>query len=202
MNHNQPATAKAARRTRSAFSRRAVRAAAVAGMMTLAAGTAGTAFAATGIAPHSYVPSEECLTWSGTVNYFPALTTTSHAVTAVVNGTLSNCNLNGTGQTFSGTVFGELTGTATKGAAKLTGNLAVTWPSDANAPTGLSPTISPVSITSASGTYNIVGTISAGAGTGEQLWGSYAKTGQSAVPGGTSEHILGSKPFGIFHNNG
>ena len=121
-------------------------------------------------------------------------------MTAVVSGTLSNCNFDGTGQTFSGTVFGELTGTASRSAASLTGNLAVTWPSDAN----LNPTISPVSISTSSGTYNIVGTIGAGAGagTGEQLWASYAKIGTSKINGGTSEKILGSKPFGIFENLG
>jgi hypothetical protein len=201
MNQMLRTAAKPARHIRSALSGRGLRAATVAGVMALAVGTAGSALASTAspqIRPHGYAPTEECLNWSGSIQYFPALTTTRHAVTAVLHGTLSNCNFSGTAQTFSGTVFGDLTGTATKSSASLSGNVAVTWPSDAN----LNPTISPISVSTSSNTYNIVGTIGAGAGTGEQLWASYAKIGQSKVLGGTSESILGSAPFGIFVNFG
>src|SRR5215469_17113396 len=155
---------------RSALSRRAVRAAAVAVAAAVTLGSAGSARAGT----HShrvngFVPTEQCLNWSGTVQYFPALSSTSHKVTAVLNATLSNCNFEGTAQTFSGTVFGVLTGTATGKAATLTGNVAVSWPQDA----GLSPTISPISVSTSNSTYSFFGTISAGAGTGEQLNGAY-----------------------------
>jgi hypothetical protein len=203
MNQIQATTARIARRTRSSFSRKAVRAAAVAGIAAIAMGTAGASYASTApqhIRPNGYSPLEECLNWTGTVKFFPALTATSHTVTAVLNGTLSNCNLEGTGQTFSGTVFGDLTGTATKTKATLTGNVAVTWPQDAN----LNPTIAPISIsTSASNAYSFAGTVSAGAGTGDQLWGSYDVISKSSVPGGTQENLVGgSQAFGIYINEG
>ena len=197
--HHSPA--KIARSLRSALSGRAVRAATVAGVMALTLGTAGSALASTAgpqIRPQGYVPTEECLNWSGSVEFFPGVTTTAHAVTAVLHGTLSNCSFNGTPQTYGGTVFGTLTGTATKTSASLSGNVAVSWPADS----GLSPTIAPVTISTSGTNYNIVGTISAGATTGEQLWASYAKTGVTKVNGGNSETILGSAPIGIFENLG
>ena len=175
--------------------------AAVAGVAALTLGTTGTAFASStpSARPNGYAPTEECLNWSGSIEYFPGLTTTSHSVTAVVHGTLSNCNFDGTGQTYSGSVFGVLTGTATRSAATLSGNVAVTWPADA----GLEPTIAPISVTGGkSGAYSFYGTISAGAGTGEVLEGSFDKIGTAKVSGGTSENILGSAPFGIFVNEG
>jgi hypothetical protein len=187
---------------RSALSRRAVRAAAVAGVAAVALGTAGSAMASTA-APrvNGFAPTEQCLSWSGTVQYFPALSSTSHKVTAVLNATLNNCNFEGTAQTFSGSVFGVLTGTATGngGPASLTGKLAVTWPQDA----GLSPTISPITLSSGStGSYSFFGTISAGAGTGAQLNGAYAKVSSTKITGGTQQGILGSAPFQIEVNNG
>lgn len=185
---------------RSALSRRAVRAAAVAGVAAATLGTAGIASAATA-APHinGFAPTEQCLNWSGTIQYFPGLSSTAHQVTAVLNGTLSNCNFEGTGQTFSGSVFGVLTGTANGKKATLTGNLAVTWPADAS----LNPTISPVSLsTSPSGIYSFFGTPTAGAGTGQQLNGAYAKISSKKINGGTQESILGSAPFQLEVNNG
>ena len=101
----------------------------------------------------------------------------------------------------SGSVFGVLSGTATGngGPASLTGKLAVTWPQDA----GLSPTISPITLSSGStGSYSFFGTISAGAGTGEQLNGAYAKISSTKITGGTQQSILGSAPFQIEVNNG
>jgi hypothetical protein len=187
---------------RSALSRRAARAAAVAGVVAITVGTAGTAGSALAStsAPRigGFVPTEQCLNWSGTIQYFPGLGTTSHKVTAVISATLSNCNFEGTGQTFSGSVFGVLSGTATKSAATLNGNLAVTWPADS----GFSPTISPVSLSTASNVYSFFGTPSAGLGTGEQLNGAYAVIGSKKISGGTQESILGSAPFQIEVNNG
>ena len=185
---------------RSALTRRAVRAAAVAGVVAVTVGTAGTALASTSSAARvsGYAPTEQCLNWSGTVKYFPALTTTSHKVTAVISATLSNCNFLGTAQTFSGSVFGVLSGTATKSGATLSGNLAVTWPSDAN----LNPTISPVSLSTASNVYSFFGTPTAGAGTGQVLNGAYAVIGSSKTTGGTQENILGSAPFQLEVNEG
>jgi hypothetical protein len=184
---------------RSALSRRVVRAAAVAGVVAVTVGTAGTALAST-TAPRvdGYVPVEQCLNWSGTVKYFPRLSSKSQKVTAVINATLSNCNLEGTDQTFSGTVFGVLTGTATSGGATLSGDVAVTWPSDAN----LYPTISPISVGSASGTYSFSGTPSAGSFTGDVLNGAWAKISSKKISGGTQENILGSAPFQSEVNDG
>jgi hypothetical protein len=203
MNQIQPTAARIARRTRSAFSRRAVRAVTIAGIAAVALGTAGASYASTAphhIRPNGYAPLEECLNWSGTVKFFPALSTTSKNVTAVVSGTLSNCNLEGAGQTYSGSVFGALTGTATKTKATLSGDVAVTWPQDAN----LNPTIAPISISSsASNAYSFSGTVSAGAGTGDQLWGNYDVISKQAVSGGTQENLIGgTQPFGIYINEG
>jgi hypothetical protein len=184
---------------RSALSRRAVRAAAVAGVAAISLGAAGAASASTA-APRigGFAPTEQCLSWSGTIQYFPRLSTTSHKVTAVLNATLSNCNFEGTGQTFSGSVFGVLTGTATGTAATLSGNLAVTWPADA----GLNPTISPISLSTANNTYSFFGTPTAGAGTGQQLNGAYDKISSKKINGGTQESILGSAPFQLEVNTG
>lgn len=195
---------------RSVISRRGLRAVMLAGVAAASIGTATAASASTvhagsatrisghHVGPDGWVPVEECLNWSGTVKYFPALTTTSKTVNAVLNATLSNCNLDGTGQTYSGTVFGALTGTATKSGATLTGNVAVTWPQDAN----LDPTIASISLNTTSGVYSFNGSITAGAFAGNELWGSYEKTGQQAFTGGTSENILGSAPFAAMENLG
>ena len=72
------------------------------------------------------------------------------------------------------------------------------WPQDA----GLSPTISPVTINGSSNAYSLSGTISNGAGTGEQLEGSYDVVSKSTVNGGTSQSLVSSGPFGIFVNEG
>ena len=184
---------------RSALSRRAVRAAAIAGVAAISLGTAATASASsTGSHINGFAPTEQCLSWSGTIKYFPRLSTTSHAVTAVLNATLSNCNFEGTGQTFSGSVFGVLTGTATGSAATLSGTLAITWPADAN----LNPTISPISLSTSSGNYSFFGTPTAGPGTGEQLNGAYVKISSKKINGGTQESILGSAPFQLEVNTG
>jgi hypothetical protein len=212
MNHLRSTTATA---IRSVISRRGLRAVMLAGVAAASIGTATAASASTvsagaghagsatrisshHVGPDGWVPVEECLNWSGTVKYFPALTTTSKSVNAVLNATLTNCNLDGTGQTFSGTVFGVLSGTATKSSATLTGNVAVTWPQDAN----LDPTIASISLNTTSGVYSFTGSITAGAFAGNALWGSYEKTGQTAFTGGTTENILGSAPFAAMENLG
>jgi hypothetical protein len=198
MNHIQ----SAANIARSLVSRRGLRAAMIAGAMAATIGTAGAASASTvahHVRPNGYAPLEECVNWSGTIKYFPALTKTSHAVTGVLSGTLSNCNLEGTQQTFSGSVFGTLTGTATKTGGTLSGQVAITWPSDS----GLDPSISSINVsTTAASAYTFYGTDSAGAGTGDQLEGSYDSVSNAAITGGTSQSILGSAPFGIFINEG
>jgi hypothetical protein len=197
---------------RSAFSRRGLRGLMLAGVAAASIGTATAASASTTSAspahagpaishrihPDGWVPVEECLNWTGTVKYFPALTTATKTVNAVLNATLSNCNLDGTGQTYSGTAFGVLTGSATKSKATLTGNVAVTWPADS----GLDPTIASISLNTTTGVYSFTGSITSGAFAGNELWGSYEKTGQTAIAGGTSENILGSAPFAAEENLG
>jgi len=206
MNHLRSTTATA---VRSVFSRRGLQAVVLAGVAAASIGAATAASASTvpgsaakavshNVRPNGWSPAEECLSWSGTVKFFPALTGTSQTVNAVLNATGTNCQIDGQQQGNSATVFGTLTGSATKSSARLTGNVAVTWPSDAQ----LDPTIASISLTSASGVYSFTGSITAGAFAGNELWGSYEKTGQSAISGGTSEKILGSAPFAVMEDLG
>jgi hypothetical protein len=207
MNHLRSTTATA---IRSVFSRRGLQGAVLAGIAAASIGAAGAASASTAhagpapksvshhIGPNGWAPAEECLTWSGTVKYFPVLSTTSKTVTAVLNATGTNCEIDGQQQGNSATVFGTLSGTATKSSATLSGNVAVTWPSDAQ----LEPTIASISLNTSSGIYSFTGSITAGAFAGNELWGSYEKTGQSAISGGTNETILGSAPFAVMEDLG
>jgi hypothetical protein len=197
MNHLRSTAATV---VRTVLSRRGLQGAILAGVAAASIGTVGIASASTAphVHPNGYAPTEQCLNWSGTINYFPALTAKSKSVTATVTATLSNCNFEGTGQTYSGSVFGVLTGTATKTGATLSGNLAVTWPADS----GLDPTISPVTVSGSSSEYSFYGTPTAGAGTGQQLDGSYDGISTSAISGGTSQSILGSAPFELEVNDG
>ncbi len=176
-----------------------VRAAIVAGTVALSTAGASSAFAAeSNTHPNGFAPTEECLNWTGTIQSFPGLTKAEHSVTDVISGTLSNCNLDGTPQTFSGSFFGTLTGSASNKAATLSGNVAISWPQDA----GLNPTIAPISVTGSSNAYSLFGTIGNGAGTGEQLDGSYDVVSKSTVNGGTSQSLVGTTPFGIYVNEG
>ena len=183
----------------SIYRRTLVRAAVVAGAVALSTAGASSAFAAQSNAhPNGYAPTEECLNWTGTVQAYPALAKTAHNVTEVVSGTLSNCSFDGTPQSYSGTFFGVLTGSASNKAATLSGNVAISWPQDA----GLSPTISPVTVTGSSNAYSLFGTISNGAGTGEQLEGSYDVVSHTTANGSTTQSLVSSGPFGIFVNEG
>ena len=186
---------------RSALSRRVVRGIAIAGIAAAALGAAGTAFAETGTGQQlkGIVPTEECTTWNGIVYYFPVLTTKSHKVTAVLEGTLSNCSDFGT-QAGTGVVFGVLSGTATKTKVTLSGRLAVTWPSSS----GLNPTVVPVTLSKvpASASYNFGGVISAGAGKGALLSSACTGGKLATTNGGTLQTITGSKPFAIYVNEG
>ena len=184
---------------RTKITRYAVRSAAVAGALALSTAGASAALAAQpAVHPFGFAPTEQCLNWSGTIESFPGLTKASQSVTDVIQGTLSNCNLDGTGQTFSGTFFGTLSGNATKSAASLSGHVAVSWPQDS----GLSPTIAPIAVSGSAQAYSLSGTIGNGAGTGEQLQGSYDVISKQAVNGGTSQSFVGSAPFEIEVNEG
>ncbi len=184
---------------RSAITRYAARAAIVAGAVVLSTAGASSAFAAQSDAhPNGYAPTEECLNWTGTIQSFPGLTKAAHAVTDVVSGTLNNCSFDGSPQTFSGSFFGTLTGSASGKAATLSGNVAISWPQDA----GLNPTISPITVSGSSNAYSFSGTPSNGAGTGQHLQGSYDVVSKSTINGGTSQSLVSTAPFGLFVNEG
>jgi len=198
MNHRRLASA-----ARSAFSRRGLQAAVAAGAVAATIGTAGAASAATAhVHPNGWVPVEQCTSWSATIKYFPALANASKSVNATISGTASNCNLDGQSQTFSASFFGNLTGTATKTKSTLSGQVAITWPADANPPTGLEPTISNLGISTTNGVYSNVSTITAGAFTGNELWASWVKTSNASISGGTSQTIVGTQPFEVMENTG
>jgi hypothetical protein len=185
---------------RSILRSRGLRGAAIAGVMAATLASTGTALAGT-TAHHKIgglVPTQECVTWSGTMQYFPVLTTSSQKVTAIMEGTLSNCDNSGTPETGTGSVFGVFSGTATKTAATLSGQIAVTWP----ASSGLAPTIVPAGLAGASGQYSLGGTVSAGAGTGLELNSSYARVSAAKANGGTLQHINGTSAFAIYENIG
>jgi hypothetical protein len=91
-----------------------------------------------------------------------------------------------------------LSGTATKTAATLSGQIAVTWP----ASSGLSPSIVPVGLDGANGQYSLGGTVSAGAGAGLELNSAYARVSAARANGGTLQHINGDAPFAIYVNGG
>jgi hypothetical protein len=167
-----------------------------------AALVAGAALVSTvadsGVASAGFVASESCLTVNGSIKAFPGLTKTAQDVTEVISGTLSNCSFDGSGQIFSGSFFGTLSGTATKTSASLSGNVAVSWPADAN----LDPTISPISVSGSAKAYTFFGTIADGTGTGNELQGSYDVVSQQKITDGTSQSIVGAGPFGIYINEG
>jgi hypothetical protein len=184
---------------RSAITRYAALAATAAGAIALSTAGSTTAFAAqsNGI-QRGYAPTEECLNWTGSIQAYPTLAKTAHSVTEVISGTLNNCSDEGTPQTFSGTFFGVLTGTASNKAATLSGNVAVTWPADS----GLSPTIAPISVHGSANAYSLYGTISAGTTTGEQLQGGYDVVSHSSANGSTTQNLVGTGTFGVFVNEG
>jgi hypothetical protein len=188
---------------RSVLRSRGLRGAAIAGVMAAAlatAGPAGTALASTAAPDQSrgLAPTQECVTWSGTVQYFPVLTSSSQKVTAILKGTLSDCDDLGVPENGAGSVFGVLSGTATKTKAILTGQLAVTWPVTSN----LSPSIVPVSLRGASGKYSFGGTVSAGAGTGQELNSSYNEVKAAKAGSGTLQTITSTSAFAIYINEG
>jgi hypothetical protein len=187
---------------RSVLRSRGLRGAAIAGVMAAALATMSTTGAAlastTAHKISGLAPTQECVTWSGTVQYFPVLTSSSQKVTAILEGTLSNCDDLGTPESGTGSVFGVLSGTATKTTAALTGQIAVTWP----ASSGLSPSIVPVSLRGASGKYSLGGTVSAGAGTGQELHSSYNKVKAAKASSGTLQTITSTSAFAIYVNEG
>lgn len=177
-----------------------LRGAAITGVMAAILATTGAALASTTAPPKAagISPTQECVTWSGTVQYFPVLKPGSQKVTAILEGTLSDCNDFGNPETGNGSVFGVLSGTATSSKASLAGQLAVTWPASSS----LDPTVVPVTLRGASGKYAFGGTVSAGAGAGLVLNSSYNKVSSVKANSGTLQHVTGTSAFAIYVNEG
>jgi hypothetical protein len=188
---------------RSILRSRRLRGAAIVGVMAAALATGGAP--ATALAsPAAFhkidgiVPTEECTTWSGAVDYSPALTSSPQNVTATLVGTLYDCSDFGTAQTGTASVQVTLSGTATTSSASLTGQLFVNWP----AGTGLNPSVVPVTLTGSSGAYSFGGTVSLGAGTGLPLNSSYFTVFSFTSNTDTVQDINGASPFAIYVNEG
>jgi hypothetical protein len=194
---------------RSVLRSRGLRGAAIAGALAAALATAGapaTVLASTAAFHRidAIVPTEQCATWSGTVDYSPALTTSPQNVTATLTGTLSNCSDFGNSQAGTGSVQATLSGTAAMTSASLTGDLFLTWPASAN----LVPSVVPITLTGSSGAYSFGGTLIFGAGTvgrggpGLPLNSSYAAVYWFATDTGTLQDINGTSPVAIYVNEG
>jgi len=170
------------------------------GLLAVTLGTGGAAVASSHSAvTRNFTPIEACSDWTGTVTSFPALTSKPHEVTAVLRATLANCAFYGVSQSGTGTAFGVLTGTASRGKAALSGNIAVTWPQES----GLDPTIASLAVATASShTYAFEGAVVAGAIPGDYLAGNYQVASSARTSGGTAESILGTAPFAIYENVG
>ena len=92
-----------------------VRAAILAGAIALTIAGASSAFATqSDTTKKANAATEECLNWTGTSHSLPAVTPAAHTVTDVISGTLSNCNFEGNPQTFNGSFFAVLSGSASK----------------------------------------------------------------------------------------
>jgi hypothetical protein len=194
---------------RSILRSRGLRGAAIAWVTAAALATAGapaTALASTAASHRvdAIVPTLECTTWSDTVNYSPALTSSPQNVTATLAGTLSDCSDFGNTLTGTGSVQATLTGTATTTSASLTGDLFVNWPASANVVTS----VVPITLTGSSGAYSFGGTVIFGAGTayrggpGLPLNSSYDAVYWFWTDGGTLQDINGTSPVAIYVNEG
>ena len=195
---------------RSILCSRGFRGAAIAGVMAAALAAAGapaTALASTAAFHRvdAIVPTLECTTWSGTVEYSPALTASPQNATATLTGTLSNCSDFGNTLTGTGIVQATLSGTATLSSASLTGLLIVHWPAGAS----LADSLVPVTLTGSSLAYSFGGTVLFGTGAngrggpGLPLNSSYVANLYSFTTStGTLQDISGTSPVAIYVNEG
>ena len=194
---------------RSILRSRGLRGAAIAGVTAAALATAGapaTALASTAAFHRvdAIVPILQCTTWSGTVNYSPALTSSPQNVTATLAGTLSDCSDFGTTLTGTGSVQATLSGTATMTSASLAGQLIVSWPASSS----LADSLVPVTLTGSSDAYSFGGTVLFGTGAngrggpGLPLNSSYATVYAFPSNSGTVEYINGTSPVAIYVNEG
>jgi hypothetical protein len=193
---------------RSALPRRAARAGLAAGLLAMTLSTGGAALASSHHAlTRNFTPIEECASWTGTVTGFPALTSKPHQVTAVLQATLANCAFYGVAQSGTATAFGVLTGTASRGKATLSGQVAVTWPPEL----GTTPTIANIVVVPSAHAYAFDGPVVAGVFPGRYLVGNYQVTSSTRTGGGTAQSgggreargrerqsILGTAPFAVW----
>jgi hypothetical protein len=157
------------------------------GLVTLASTALIGGGALAGTASAGVVPIAQC-GLNAAVTLAPALTTTTHTVGGNMQGTLSNCSLNGAALPGTGQFFANsLTGPASTASESLTGQATVIWPASAN----LNASIGNFTINvNAQGVATYSGTILAGAFKGQHLRGQYHIELQSTViEGGTKTTV-------------
>ena len=153
--------------------------------------SASAAFAATPSQPNTAQPNgysvvEGCSSFSGHITYTPGLLTTKlKAQTAVVSGTVSNCQDANGAQVGTGAINGVLSGKASLNSKNLSGSLVVSWP-------GFNPSTVSVSLRGANqGVDTLGGTISSGAFTSGVFQTSLLAVGNTGT--GTSKHPVRSQ---------
>jgi hypothetical protein len=153
--------------------------------------TASAAFAATPSLSHTLQPNgysvvEGCSSFSGQITYTPGLLTTKlKAQTAVISGTLSNCQDSNGAQVGTGAINGVLSGKSSLNTTNLSGTLVVSWP-------GFNPSTVSVSLTGANqGVDTLNGTITSGAFTTGILRTSLLPVGNTGT--GTAKHPVTSQ---------
>jgi hypothetical protein len=153
--------------------------------------------------PAGYVPVEQCSSLAGGVSFTPGLRKKAHTESGFLNGTLDGCSIDGQQQPGQGSLTISLSGSASVGAAALTGTFTANWPASA----GLNPSNGSVTVTSASrGSYTITGTVTSGAFTGQIFQGAYVVTGTTGTGRKhdpiTAQTIVNTAPIEILENIG
>lgn len=173
------------------------------GLATLASTALIGGGALAGTASAGVVPVANC-SLSADVTLAPALTNTTHTVGGNIQGTLSNCSLNGAALPGSGQFFANsLTGPASTTSESLTGQAIVIWPASAN----LNASVGTFTINvNAQGLATYSGTIQAGAFKGRRLRGQYQIARQSTVDEGgytaTVQNVFSTSPLQVLVNFG
>ena len=138
-----------------------------------------------------FVTVDSCTGVSGTITYSPGLRSTKiKAEQAILSGTTSGCSdlFNGP-MSGTGTFTAVLSGNASVAAENFTGTFTINWP----AASGLNPSTGTLSVTEASRTENVSGTVTGGADTGTVLAMQYVTTGSTG--NGTKKHPVTAQTF-------
>jgi len=197
-------THRLARRRANAAQPRSPRRARLAlGLATLASSALIVGDALAGTAAAGIVPVANC-SLNATVSLAPALTRTTHTVGGNIQGTLSNCSLEGSalpdgGQFFASSLYGPASTTS----ESLTGQAVIVWPASAH----LNASVGNITIrVNAQGLATYSGTVLAGAFTGQRLQGQYQIAQQSNVNEGTYtatvQNVFSTSPLQILENLG